>query len=85
MANKYGTVDFVVQSTDKNYMTPVGGAIVFSNNKKVMTEFAKFYPGRASSSPIIDLFCNLMAMGKNGLKKLIKERKEGWKFMKAGL
>ena len=26
-----------------------------------------------------------MAMGKNGLKKLIKERKEGWKFMKKEL
>ena len=59
-------------------MTPVGGAVVFSSNKKQMIEFAQFYPGRASSSPIIDLFCNLMSMGKSGLKVLIKERKEGW-------
>jgi len=40
MAEKNGVVDFVVQSTDKNYMTPVGGAIVFSSNKKLMTDFA---------------------------------------------
>jgi len=49
-------------------MTPVGGSIVFSNSKKLMKEFAQFYPGRGSSSPIIDLFCNLMSMGRDGLQ-----------------
>ena len=27
---KLNLVDFVVSSTDKNYMTPVGGSIVYS-------------------------------------------------------
>ena len=40
MASKFGTVDFVVQSTDKNFMTPVGGSIVFSPSKAIMKEFA---------------------------------------------
>ena len=66
-------------------MTPVGGSVIFSSDKNRMTELAEFYPGRASSSPIIDLFCNLLSMGKVGLKDLIKQRKEGWKYMKAGL
>ena len=40
MASKSGVVDFVVQSTDKNFMTPVGGSIVFSSSKAIMKEFA---------------------------------------------
>lgn len=35
-AIKNGTVDLVVQSTDKNYLVPVGGSVVFTPEKATM-------------------------------------------------
>ena len=55
-------------------MVPVGGAIVASPNPAVISEIAKLYPGRASISPILDLFVTLLAMGEDGLTFLWKER-----------
>lgn len=34
------------------------------------------YAGRASSSPIVDLFITLLSMGMNGYKRLLAERQE---------
>jgi O-phospho-L-seryl-tRNASec:L-selenocysteinyl-tRNA synthase len=34
------------------------------------------YAGRASSSPIVDLFITLLSMGMNGYKRLLRERTE---------
>eukprot|EP01041_Mallomonas_annulata_P000935 gene935-1814_t len=69
-----GRVDYIIQSTDKNFMVPVGGAIVASTSKDLIALVAKTYPGRASSSPIIDLFITLLSMGVEGLQRLWKER-----------
>ena len=57
-------------------MVPVGGAIVSSPDTKVITELGKLYPGRASISPILDLFITLLSMGENGLLELWKERQK---------
>ena len=84
-AMKFGKVDVVVQSTDKNFMVPVGGAIVFSQEKKLIKSISELYPGRASAAPILDLFVTLLAMGKNGLVKLLEERKENAKIFKEKL
>ena len=43
-----GRVDAIVQSTDKNFMVPVGGAIVASGNSSLVGEVSKCYAGRAS-------------------------------------
>ena len=51
-----------------------GGAIIVSPNKKVVESVGKVYAGRASSSPIVDLFITLLSMGMNGYKRLLKER-----------
>ena len=68
-------IDFiVVQSTDKNFMVPVGGAIVCSPNPTIISEVAKLYPGRANMSPILDLFVTLLSMGEDGLVGLWRER-----------
>jgi len=40
-----GRVDAFVQSTDKNFMVPVGGSIVASAEKKFVQELSKLYPG----------------------------------------
>jgi O-phospho-L-seryl-tRNASec:L-selenocysteinyl-tRNA synthase len=74
-AVKLGGVDFVVQSTDKNFMVPVGGSVVFARDKALLKELNSSYPGRASNSPIIDLFITLLEMGKHGWLNLLKERK----------
>mgnify|MGYP001105629708 CR=1 FL=1 len=51
-AEAVGRVDLMIQSTDKNFMVPVGGAIVCSSNKALVQEVSKIYPGRASGAPI---------------------------------
>lgn len=74
-AMRVGRVDAFVQSTDKNFLVPVGGAIVASSDKNVITAVNTLYPGRASISPILDLFITLLYLGSNGYKKLLTERK----------
>jgi O-phospho-L-seryl-tRNASec:L-selenocysteinyl-tRNA synthase len=73
-ACRVGRVDAFVQSTDKNLMVPVGGAIVAGPNKKFITRIGENYPGRASMSPILDLFITLISLGKDGWKQKLKER-----------
>jgi O-phospho-L-seryl-tRNASec:L-selenocysteinyl-tRNA synthase len=45
-----------------------------SPNKTVIENVGKVYAGRASSSPIVDLFITLLSMGLNGYTRLLKER-----------
>lgn len=70
-----GRVDAIVCSTDKNFLVPVGGAIVMSPNEDVTKNIGKIYPGRASGSPILDLFITLLSMGLDGYKRLLADRK----------
>jgi O-phospho-L-seryl-tRNASec:L-selenocysteinyl-tRNA synthase len=74
-AAKKGRIDAVIQSTDKNFMVPVGGAIIAGPDEKFMNAIAKNYPGRASGSPVLDLFITLLSLGRNGYEKLLQERK----------
>jgi O-phospho-L-seryl-tRNASec:L-selenocysteinyl-tRNA synthase len=69
-----GRVDAIVCSTDKNFLVPVGGAIVLSPDKDVIQNVGKMYAGRASSSPMVDLFITLLSMGLNGYTRLLTER-----------
>mmetsp|Transcript_3452 Transcript_3452/g.5757 ORF Transcript_3452/g.5757 Transcript_3452/m.5757 type:complete len:491 (-) Transcript_3452:694-2166(-) len=71
-----GRVDAIVCSTDKNFLVPVGGAVVISPNETIIQTVGKVYAGRASSSPIVDLFITLLSMGLNGYRKLLSDRKE---------
>jgi len=61
-------------------MVPVGGAIVASNDKTLVSEIAKLYPGRASITPIIDIFITLLSMGAKGFKQLLDERKQMFQY-----
>jgi len=69
-----GRVDAVVCSTDKNFLVPVGGAIVLSPSAQVVQGVSKTYAGRASSSPIVDLFVTLLSMGASGYRNLFRQR-----------
>ena len=44
-AARIGRVDAFVQSTDKNFMVPVGGAIVAGFDEKFIDTVSKTYPG----------------------------------------
>ncbi|XP_043218845.1 O-phosphoseryl-tRNA(Sec) selenium transferase-like [Amphibalanus amphitrite] len=74
-AARTGRVDVVVQSTDKNFMVPVGGAIVAGFDKALVDSISKNYPGRASAAPSVDLLITLLALGAEGWKARLQERK----------
>jgi O-phospho-L-seryl-tRNASec:L-selenocysteinyl-tRNA synthase len=76
-----GRVDAVVQSTDKNFMVPVGGALVCAPSKAAVRAVAAAYPGRASASPVLDLFVTLLQMGRRGWRALLDERKRLFPLM----
>ena len=44
-ATRVGRIDAFVQSTDKNFLVPVGGAIVASSNADFVKKVAQTYPG----------------------------------------
>ena len=81
-ADKGRRVDAFVQSTDKNLMVPVGGSIIAGFDAEFVRKVAQNYPGRASSSPTIDVFITLMQMGTTGYKALMEQRRENYKILK---
>ncbi|KAM7360120.1 sec synthetase [Cochliomyia hominivorax] len=78
-----GRVDLFVQSTDKNLMVPVGGAIVAGFNEFVVHNVSKTYAGRASGSQTLDVFITLLSLGKKGYLGLVKERLELYEKLKS--
>ncbi|EFC49610.1 predicted protein [Naegleria gruberi] len=75
IASSKSTITCFVQSTDKNFMVPVGGAVVSSGSDiTFIDKVSKIYAGRASMTPILDLFITLLSMGKDGWEKLLAER-----------
>ncbi|KAI4900144.1 hypothetical protein NFI96_023873 [Prochilodus magdalenae] len=73
---RLGRIDAFVQSLDKNFMVPVGGAIIAGFDDEFIKEISKMYPGRASASPSLDVLITLLTLGASGYKKLLSERKE---------
>merc|ERR1711865_488087 len=86
-AIRKGRVDVIVQSTDKNFMVPVGGAILAApvSNSKLLDQISAAYPGRASAAPIHDLFITFLSMGEEGWKGLLQQRKAVYKSLQASL
>jgi O-phospho-L-seryl-tRNASec:L-selenocysteinyl-tRNA synthase len=74
--HRTGRVDVYVQSTDKNFMVPVGGSIIAGFNESFISKIGQCYPGRASSSPILDLFITLLSIGSEKYIAFVRERKE---------
>lgn len=84
-ASRKGRVDAFVQSTDKNFMVPVGGSIIAGFDAKLIESISKAYPGRASATPTMDLFITLLSMGSQKYKELLKERKENYQYLASKL
>jgi O-phospho-L-seryl-tRNASec:L-selenocysteinyl-tRNA synthase len=77
-----GKIDIIISSTDKNFMVPIGGSLIYSSNKEMINKIKKNYPGRASISPIRDILITLLEMGKLKYIELIKERKRIYSMLK---
>jgi O-phospho-L-seryl-tRNASec:L-selenocysteinyl-tRNA synthase len=69
-----GRVDAVVQSTDKNFLTPVGGSIVASPSPSFAERVSKMYAGRASAAPIIQFLAAILSLGIKGYETLRDEQ-----------
>ena len=82
-----GRVDGVVQSTDKNFLVPVGGAVVVSpaKNGALTDAVRKNYPGRASIAPALDVLITLLSLGKNGWREKLEEREDAFEYMRERL
>ena len=80
-----GRVDAVVSSTDKNLLVPVGGALVYSQHPKTVEAVCATYAGRASASPIIDVFTTLLYLGESGLRQLLQDRKSRFEQLREAL
>lgn len=80
-AIRVGRIDMLVSSTDKNMLVPVGGALVYSPHSEMVDLVRKNYPGRASMSPILDVFITLLSMGKQELRSILKEREDCYRYL----
>uniref|UniRef100_A0A4W5Q922 O-phosphoseryl-tRNA(Sec) selenium transferase n=1 Tax=Hucho hucho TaxID=62062 RepID=A0A4W5Q922_9TELE len=78
---RVGRIDAFVQSLDKNFMVPVGGAIIAGFNESFIQEISRMYPGRASASPSLDVLITLLTLGASGYRKLLAERKEMYTYL----
>lgn len=75
-ACQVGRVDAIVQSTDKNFLVPVGGAVVASPDRAFLAAISGSYPGRASMAPVLDLFITMLGMGEDGYLRLLQSRRD---------
>lgn len=75
-------IDLFVQSTDKNLMVPVGGAIVCGFNTQTVEAVANRYAGRASSSQSLDVLMTLLSLGWSGYKDYLTKREENFRLLK---
>ena len=80
-----GRVDAIIQSTDKNFLTPVGGAIVASPNEEFLDNTAKIYAGRATAAPIVQFLAAILSIGLEGYEKLRTQQEENRKFLESSL
>ncbi len=65
-----GRVDAVIQSTDKNFLTPIGGSIIASPSEALIDEISQCYAGRASAAPIIQFLAAILSLGSNKYEQL---------------
>ncbi|XP_034489300.1 O-phosphoseryl-tRNA(Sec) selenium transferase [Drosophila innubila] len=84
-AQRVGRIDYIVQSTDKNLLVPVGGAIVASRDEESLKHLASSYAGRASSSQTLDVFMTLLSLGHKGYLNLLEERRNNFQYLKLRL
>jgi O-phospho-L-seryl-tRNASec:L-selenocysteinyl-tRNA synthase len=73
-----GRVDAIIQSTDKNCLTPIGGAIIASPSEDIITKISQAYAGRASATPVVNFLISMLSLGINGYQNLIEEQQKNY-------
>ena len=63
----------------------MGGAIISSPSSSFIDAVSSMYPGRASMTPILDLFITLLSMGVSGYRRLLQERQDLLPVIVSGL
>lgn len=59
-------MSLVISSLDKNFLVPVGGALIYGRDTTLIERVGKMYPGRAGSYYLIDLLITLLSLGRPG-------------------
>ena len=76
-----GRVDAIIQSTDKNFLTPIGGSIVASPNKEFMEDINQCYAGRASAAPVVQFLASILSLGINKYQDLRNQQEKNRKLL----
>ena len=76
-----GRVDAVVQSSDKNFLAPVGGSVIVSPSGTFIEQVTETYAGRASAAPIVQTLAALLAIGFDKYKELQREQINNLAFL----
>jgi O-phospho-L-seryl-tRNASec:L-selenocysteinyl-tRNA synthase len=76
-----GRIDAVIQSTDKNVLTPVGGAIIASPSEDIITKISQAYAGRASATPVVNFLISMLSLGIEGYQQLLEEQQKNRKLL----
>lgn len=80
-----GRVDAVVQSTDKNFLTPIGGAIVAAPHQETLNEINEQYAGRATAAPATQFLAAILALGIKKYEKLRDEQEKNREYLEENL
>lgn len=78
-------VDLFVQSTDKNLMVPVGGAVVCGFDAEIVKSVGICYAGRASSAHSLDVLMTLLSVGMDGYRDYLSKREHNFQVLKEGI
>lgn len=76
-----GRVDAIIQSTDKNFLTPVGGSIIASPNPDFVEKVSKMYAGRASAAPIAQFLAAILSLGVGRYEELRREQEQNRRLL----
>lgn len=76
-----GRIDYIVQSSDKNFLAPVGGAVVCSPSAQRIEELSQAYAGRASAQPCVQFLAAVLALGLSGYRELMAQQKINREFL----
>nr|XP_006138228.1 O-phosphoseryl-tRNA(Sec) selenium transferase [Pelodiscus sinensis] len=82
---RVGRIDAFIQSLDKNFMVPVGGAVIAGFDDSFIQDISKMYPGKSVYRSSLDVLITLLSLGESGYRQLLKERKEMFSYLSSQL
>lgn len=80
-----GRVDTIIQSTDKNFLTPVGGSIIASPSFDIVEKVSRMYAGRASAAPITQFLAAILSLGVKKYEELRREQEGNRRLLEESL